>query len=302
MNEPTVERRQFGRADEQVSALGLGGYHLGVPEDPELAVEMVRTAIDGGITFMDNSWDYHSGESERRMGRALSGGYRDKVFLMTKLDSRSRDGTMRQLEESLQRLQTDHLDLLQLHEVIRPGDPAEALRDDGPIAAYLELKEQGVVRYIGFTGHKNPDYHREMIEFAAQKDIVFDAVQMPVNPFDANFMSFGDNVLPLCAERGIAALGMKPLGSGRLLGHGVEARDLLQWALSRPVSVVITGCESLADVEQAISVGRWFDPLPQEEMERIASLVAPEAADGHLEAYKTTDSHDGTADNEQWLA
>lgn len=291
--------RRFGRADVEVSAIGLGGFHLGVPKDPEESIAMVRTAIDAGLTFMDNSWDYHAGESERRMGRALQDGYRERAFLMTKLDSRTRDGTMRQLEESLERLQTDYVDLLQLHEVIREGDTADALV---VLDAYLELREQGLCRYIGFTGHKDPAYHRDLIEKALDRGLVFDSVQMPVNAFDASFRSFTEEVLPLCTEHGIAAIGMKPLGAGKLVGRtGLEAVDLLRWALSQPVSVVVTGCESLHDVHQAIGVASGFEPLSQRELKHMSEQAAPLAADGHFEEYKTTTVHDGTDKNPQWM-
>lgn len=297
-----IELRPFGRTGESVSCIGLGGFHLGVPKDPEIAVEMVRSAVEAGITFMDNSWDYHGGESEMRMGRALEGGLRDRVFLMTKLDSRTREGTMRQLEESLTRLRTDHLDLLQLHEVIRHEDYTDALAEDGPFAAYRELKEQGVIRFFGFTGHKDPTYHRRLIEEAVKHGLVPDSVQMPINPFDASFRSFRQEVLPLCQEHGIAVIGMKPLGAGKLVGRaGLEAADLLRWSLSQPVSVVVTGCESAEDVAQAVSVASGFVAVPQRDLDVIAEKVAPLAREGVYEEYKVSDKHDSTAKNRHWM-
>lgn len=295
--------RELGTTGATVSAIGLGGFHLGLPEDPGVAREMVRRAVDGGITFMDNCWDYHLGESEVRMGKGLRDGLREQVFLMTKLDSHSRDGALRQFEQSCDRLETNWIDLLQIHEVIRPEDPATLLRPGGAIETYLELKAQGAVRFIGFTGHKDPSIHRAMIETAEAEGVHFDAVQMPVNAFDANFRSFTNEVLPLCRQYGIGVIGMKPLGAGRLLEAGVlSAPELLRWALSQPVGTVVTGCQSLADVDQAIAVASDFAPLPAEELERMSSVASDSARDGRFEGYKTTHEYDGTLNSPEWTA
>jgi aryl-alcohol dehydrogenase-like predicted oxidoreductase len=295
--------RPLGRWDEEVSAIGIGGYHIGKPEDPETGVEIVRHALDGGITFLDNSWDYHEGESERRMGRALRDGYRDRAFLMTKLDSHSRDGAMRQFGQSLERLETDHVDLLQLHEVIRYEDPDRALAPGGSIEALLELKQQGAARYIGFTGHKDPKIHLRMLRKAMERGIIFDTIQMPINPFDADHeRSFTQRVLPECLENGIAAIGMKPIGSGAFIGAtSLTPVDLLRWALSQPLSVLVTGCESIADVDQAIDVASGFTPLSAAEQLAITQEARSVSADGHLESYKTETVHDSTSAHPEWL-
>lgn len=297
-----IERRRLGRADEHVSALGIGGFHLSKPEDPEVAVQIVRSAIERGADFLDNSWDYADGESERRMGRALADGYRDRAFLMTKVDSHSREGLLRQVEQSLERLRTDHVDLLQLHEVIRPGDPDEAFAPGGAMDALLQLRDEGVITYIGFTGHKDPAIHEAMIRRGLREGFVFDVVQMPINIFDASFCSFRQRVVPLCLEHGIAVLGMKPLGAWRLVGAtGLTAPDLLRWALSQPVAVAITGCQTMRDLDQALDVARGFEPLSEDEQRRMVDKARPEALDGSLEKYKTTLVHDGTTEHPEWL-
>lgn len=303
MNDTTMTYRRFGRTQTHVSAIGIGGYHLGVPEDPDVAVEIVRAAIDGGITFLDNSWDYHGGESERRMGRALRDGYRERAFVMTKLDSRTSDGTLRQFEESMDRLELTQIDLLQLHEVIREDDVDRAFAPGGAIEAYLDLKEQGVVRFIGFTGHKDPAIHVKMLLAALDRGIVFDSVQMPISPFDANYRSFSERVIPICREHDIAIIGMKALGSGRFLeSTDVPASELLRWAMSQRVSTVVTGCESVDEVRQAITAASDFEYMTPEERQSIIERVAQIAADGGLEKYKTDTIHDATSDNPHWLA
>lgn len=295
--------RRFGDHDVEVSAIGLGGFHLSEFDDADLAVEVVRAAVDGGITFMDNCWDYHLGESERRMGRALRDGYRDRAFLMTKLDSRSADGTLRQFEESLDRLETDHVDLLQLHEVIRDEDVDRAFAVGGCIETYLKLKEEGAVRFIGFTGHKDPAIHLRMLDAAEQRGIRFDAVQMPVNALDATFRSFSEQVIPVCRERGIAVIGMKSLGAGEFLGHSdVSPTDLLRWSLSQPVTTLVTGCESVEQVRQALGAADDFEPLSAAEQARLVDTVRPLAFDGRLERWKTATEFDGTSNSPEWMA
>ncbi|HLZ68397.1 MAG TPA: aldo/keto reductase [Dehalococcoidia bacterium] len=292
-----MQYRVLGRTGERVSAVGLGGFHIGKIER-RAAISLIRAAIDGGITFLDNCWDYHNGESEVRMGHALRDGYRRRVFLMTKLDAHSREMAAAQLEQSLRRLQTDCIDLVQMHEVIRPGDPDALLAPGGAIEALLAARQAGKLRYIGFTGHKDPAVHLKMLA----SGFPFDTVQMPLNCFDAHFRSFEAMVLPQVVARGIGVLGMKPLAGGRILeSGGAGAEECLRYALSLPVSVVITGCESRAQVEQALRAGGAFTPLSAEERAALLARTAPAAADGAWERYKTTSLHDGTDRNPHWL-
>ena len=243
---PTMIYRPFGRTGEKVSAIGLGGHHIGRPKDPQLGIRIVRTAIDNGITFLDNCWDYNGGESEIRMGKALRDGYRQKAFLMTKFDGRTKEAAARQIDESLRRLQTDHVDLMQFHENIRLEDPDRFFAPEGALEALLDAKKAGKIRFIGFTGHKDPSVHLRMLEMADKNNFHFDSCQMPLNVFDAQFRSFQKGVLPELTKRGIAVLGMKPMGDGLLLKSGVvKAPECLRYALSLPTSTVITGCESL---------------------------------------------------------
>jgi aryl-alcohol dehydrogenase-like predicted oxidoreductase len=224
--------RTLGKTNERVSAIGLGGYHLGHPPDAALAVRIVRSAVDRGITFMDNCWDYYLGESEKRMGAALRDGYRQKVFLMTKFDGRTKDSTARQIDESLKRLETDHIDLIQFHENIRLEDPDLFFAAGGPIEALMDAKKAGKIRFIGFTGHKDPFVHVRMLDAAAQHNFHFDACQMPLNLMDAHFRSFEQMVLPRLLESGIGVLGMKSMGDGNLLKSGrVQPMECLHYAL-----------------------------------------------------------------------
>jgi aryl-alcohol dehydrogenase-like predicted oxidoreductase len=293
-----MQYRTLGRTGEQVSAIGLGGFHLAKSAGPAESVRIIRTAIDGGITFMDNSWDYHKGESEIRMGEALRDGYRRKVFLMTKLDGQTRQAAAEQLEQSLRRLQTDTIDLVQMHEIIRPDDPDRIFAPGGAMEALLEAKQAGKLRYIGFTGHKSPAIHLLMLA----REFAFDTVQMPLNCFDHHFDSFEARVLPVLVERNIGVLGMKPMAGGKLLGSGaVGAEECLRYALTLPTSVVITGCENVEQVEQALRVGRDFTPMTDAERAELLARTASPAAAGAFEPYKTTDQHDGTIRNPQWL-
>ena len=281
--------------------LGLGGYHIGNPSEAE-AIKIVRTAADNGITFMDNCWDYHDGESEARMGKALRDGYRQKVFLMTKIDGRDAQTAAKQIDESLSRLQTDHLDVLQFHEVIRSNDPERIFAPGGGIEAAVKAREAGKVRFIGFTGHKSPQMHKHMLEVADQHKFKFDTVQMPLNVMDAQYDSFAKVVLPMLEERNIGVLGMKPIGAGILLKSGnVNAVECLRYALSLPTSVVITGCESMRDLQQAIDLARSFKPLTGPERAALLSKTAEAAKNGEFELYKTSDQFDGTAHNPEWL-
>src|SRR3984957_18179363 len=259
--------RKLGRTGERVSAIGLGGFHLGLAKDLDEAVRIIRSAVDRGINFLDNCWDYHAGESERRMGAALRDGYRDKVFLMTKFDGRTKKSTARQIDESLERLRTDHVDLMQFHENIRLEDPDRFFAPDGPLEALLEAKKAGKIRFIGFTGHKDPLVHLRMLEVAAQHKFHFDTCQMPLNVMDAHFRSFGQIVLPKLVEQGIGVLGMKSMGDGNVLKSGrVTPVECLHYALNLPTSVVITGCESMAILDQAIEAARTFKPMSPAEV------------------------------------
>jgi predicted aldo/keto reductase-like oxidoreductase len=296
-----IPTRSLGRTGQQVSMIGLGGYHLGNPSEAE-ATNIVRMAVDNGITFMDNCWDYHDGGSEVRMGKALRDGYRQKVFLMTKIDGRDAKTAAQQIDQSLQRLQSDHLDLLQFHEVIRMNDPERIFAAGGGMAAAVKAREAGKVRFIGFTGHKSPQIHKHMLEVADQHGFKFDTVQMPLNVMDAQYESFAHVVLPMLQERNIGVLGMKPIGSGILLKSGkISAVDCLRYALSLPTSVVITGCESVADLQQAIALGRKFQPLSETERAALLSKTAEAARNGQFELYKTSTQFDGTTHTPQWL-
>ena len=295
--------RTLGKTGEKVSAIGLGGYHLGHPPDAADAIRIIHRAIDQGITFMDNCWDYHGGESERRMGIALRDGFRQKVFLMTKFDGRTKEATARQINESLQRLQTDRIDLIQYHENIRLEDPDRFFAASGPLEALMEAKKAGKIRYIGFTGHKDPSVHLRMLEVAAQHDFHFDTCQMPLNLMDAHFRSFGHSVLPKLVEQGIAVLGMKSMGDGNILKSGrVTPVECLHYALNLPTSVVITGCERMAILDQAIEAARTFKPMSSTEVSALLAKTKDAAMTGQFEPFKTTPQFDGTAQNPQWMS
>jgi aryl-alcohol dehydrogenase-like predicted oxidoreductase len=296
--------RMLGRTGERVSAIGLGGWHLGLPSvDASLAQRLVHMAIDRGITFMDNSWDYHEGESERRMGAALREGRRDRVFLMTKIDGRSRVEAARQLDESLRRLQTDRIDLVQHHEVIRYDDAHRIFEEDeGANRALLDARDAGKLRYIGFTGHKDPHIHLHTLDLAQQAGFPFDAVQMPLNVMDAHYRSFERLVLPRLLEEGVGVLAMKPMGNGIILKSAtVSARECLRYALHLPVSVVITGVDSLAVLEQACEVAGAFVPLSDGEHAALLERTAAAAARGAFEPFKSSSLFDSTAQHPEWL-
>ena len=298
-----VPKRQLGSTGEWVSMLGLGGAHIGDSKlsDAE-AIALMHEAIEGGITFFDNCWDYNKGASEERMGKALQGGYRKRIFLMTKLDGRTAQAASAQLEQSLQRLQTDVIDLVQVHEVIRMSDPQRAFAPDGVIGALQAAKKAGKLRHIGFTGHKDPAIHLAMLQAAQQAGFHFDTVQMPLNVMDAHFKSFEKNVLPVLQARGIGVLGMKSMGSGDILKSGVvQAEECLRYALSLPTSVVITGIDSKEVLAQALRVARGFKPLTAEERESLLARTQPAAKEGEHELFKTAQKYDGTAKNPKWL-
>lgn len=280
--------RALGRTGEKVSLVGLGGYHIGVSRLSEAESErLIRTAIDNGINFMDNSWSYNDGRSEIRMGKALRDGYRQKVFLMTKFDGRDAKTATMQLEESLRRLQVDHLDLIQFHDVARADDPEKIFASDGALEAVLKARAAGKVRYIGFTGHKSPKIHLHMLDVAFKNSFVFDTVQMPLNVMDAHYNSFAKLVLPVLVRNRIGVLGMKPMGGQMILSSGVvNAAECLRYPMSLPTSVVITGCDSMAILQQALNAARTFRPMTDEEQTALLARTATVAADGKYEVYK----------------
>ena len=295
--------RELGSTGEKVSAIGLGGWHLSLKYvDEPLAIKIVRSAIDRGITFMDNCWDYNEGDSEIRMGKALRDGYRDRVFLMTKIDGRSKKEATRQLEESLKRLEVDTIDLVQHHEILRFEDPHRIFDDEGANAALLKAKKEGKVRYIGFTGHKDPRIHLYMLEVAAEHDFRFDTVQMPLSVMDAHYRSFEKQVLPELVRNKIGVLGMKCMANGILLkSNTVKPIECLHYALNLPTSVVITGIDSMEILDQAFEAVRTLTPMTTDEVELLLKKTVSAAANGEFEPFKTTSIFDGTAENPEWL-
>jgi len=295
--------RTLGRTGVKVSLIGLGGWHLGFKAiDEELATRIIRTAIDNGINFMDNCWDYNEGASEERMGKALQDGYRERVFLMTKIDGRTKQDATKQLDESLKRLQTDHIDLVQHHEILRYEDPHRIFDEEGANAALVEAREAGKISFIGFTGHKDPRIHLHMLEVAKENGFQFDAVQMPLNVMDAHYRSFEKMVLPELVEQNIGVLAMKTLANGTILeSKTVTAIECLQYAMNLPSSVVITGCESMEDLEQALTAARTFRPMNEEQVRSILDKTAEAASRGKYELFKTTSIYDGTAVHPEWL-
>lgn len=295
--------RELGSTGERVSAIGLGGWHLSLPHvDESLAVRIVRTAIDRGITFMDNCWDYNEGISEMRMGKALQESYRDQVFLMSKIDGRSKQEATKQLDQSLQRLQTDHLDLIQFHEILRFEDPHRIFDPEGALGAILEAQQAGKVRYIGFTGHKDPTVHLHMLEVADQHDFKFDTVQMPLNVMDAHYRSFAKLVVPELVKRNIGILGMKSLANGILLrSNAVTPIECLHYALNLPTSVVITGIDSMEILDQAFKAVQAFQPMTEEQVQALLAKTAEAGKRGEFEPFKTSSIFDGTAQHPQWL-
>ena len=295
--------RALGRTGVQVSLVGLGGWHLGFDYlDEELSIRIVRTAIDNGINFMDNCWDYNEGASEIRMGKALRDGYRERVFLMTKIDGRTKQDAAKQLDESLKRMQVDHIDLVQHHEILRYEDPHRIFDENGANAALLEARDAGKIRFIGFTGHKDPRIHLYMLEVAKQNGFEFDTVQMPLNVMDAHYRSFEKLVLPELVQQNIGVLAMKTLANGTILeSKTVSATECLQYAMNLPVSVVITGCESMEDLDQALDAARTFKPLGDAEVNALLARTAQAASRGEYELFKTSSIYDGTAAHPEWL-
>ncbi|HEX7863257.1 MAG TPA: aldo/keto reductase [Verrucomicrobiae bacterium] len=293
--------RTLGGTGEKISAIGVGGYHIGSLPTKEESIKLMRTAIDRGITFMDNCWDYHDGKSEVWMGEALRDGYRKKVFLMSKIDGQKKAPAAKQIDESLKRLQTDTIDLMQMHEMIRPEDP-ERIFEGGAIEALQEAKKAGKIRYIGFTGHKDPKIHLAVLESARKRGFKFDAVQMPLNVMDAHYKSFEKEVLPVLVREKIGVLGMKPLGSGAILLSGkVKAIECLHYALNLPTSTVITGMDSMARLDQALEAVRTFKPLDESAVKQLLARTADSAQGGKHERFKTSTEFDGTVKYPEWL-
>ncbi len=297
-----IPYRTLGRTREKVSLVGLGGYHLGKQAEPQESIRIIRTGLDEGINFLDNCWDYNGGESEIRMGNALRDGYRQKAFLMSKIDGRTKAAATSQINESLRRLQTDRIDLLQFHEVIRDTDPDRIFAEGGAMEAILEARKAGKIRYIGFTGHKSPDIHLHMLVTASKHGFTFDAVQMPLNVMDAHFNSFEKKVLPVLLKNDIGVLGMKPMGDHIILESKTATPvECLHYAMNLPTSAVITGCDSLLILQQALQAARSFQPLDPSEVAALLAKTAKAAEAGQFELYKTSHQFDGTYANPQWL-
>ncbi|HEX3777839.1 MAG TPA: aldo/keto reductase [Polyangiaceae bacterium] len=294
-----IPRRPLGSTGAQVSIIGLGGFHLGQAADLDEAKRIVGEALDAGVNFFDNAWEYNDGKSEDFLGKALKG-KRDRAFLMTKVCSHGRDRTvaMKQLEDSLGRLGTDHLDLWQIHECVYENDPDLHFAPDGVVRALEDAKKQGKVRFVGFTGHKHPRIHQKMLDHG----FAFDTVQMPLNCFDASFRSFEQEVLPIALQKKMGVIGMKSLGGhGRPIIEGaVTIEEALRYAMSVPgVSVTVSGVDSLEILHQNLAIAGAFKPMTEAEMKALRERVAPLAADGHFELYKTTTHFDAKVGREQ---
>ena len=297
--------RRFGGTDEMISAIGMGGFHLGKSAltDAE-ATRLLHEGVDRGINFIDNCWDYNEGRSELRVGLALDqGGYRDRVFLMSKMDGRTKQEAARQIDTSLQRMRTDRIDLVQHHEILRYDDPDRVFAEGGAMEAFVEAKQAGKLRYIGFTGHKDPRIHLQMLAVAAERGFHFDAVQMPLNVMDAHFRSFAHLVLPYLVEHGIAVLAMKTFGDSVLLKSQAPIKpvEYLHYSLNLPTSVVIAGMENQRDLDQAFEAIRTFQPMAKPQVAELLARSRPYAIDGKYELFKTSATFDGTAKSAAWL-
>ncbi|HYH85208.1 MAG TPA: aldo/keto reductase [Pyrinomonadaceae bacterium] len=293
-----IPRRRLGRTGVEVSALALGGYHIALVKTEREAIRIVQEAIDAGLSFMDNAWEYHDGLSEELMGKAIKD-RREQVFLMTKVCSHGRDKktAMRQLEQSLRRLKTDYLDLWQIHEVVYDNDPELHFAPGGAIEALEQAKRDGKVRFLGFTGHKDPSIHLKMLS----RDFPFDACQMPLNVFDATFRSFEQLVLPELLKRGIAPLGMKSMcGEGTpVKKRVVKPEEALRYAMSLPVASTVSGIDSLRVLRQNLKIATGFVPYGENEMQALRRRFAEVAADGRFELYKTSKQFDGPPGRKQ---
>lgn len=296
-----IPYRRLGRTNQLVSIIGVGGFHIGMPWDENEGIKIIRTAIDNGVNFLDNCWDYNDGVSEIRMGKALRNGYREKAFLMTKIDGRRKPAAARQIDESLRRLQTDVIDLMQLHEINTMDEPDVVWSEGGAMEALFAAKKAGKIRYIGFTGHKSPAIHLKMLNIARAHKFNYDAVQLPLNVMDAHFDSFEKKVLPVLKQNNIAVLGMKAMGGGRILRCGaVSAVECLRYSLSLDTSVVITGCNNMRLLEQALAVARSFKPLTAAERTELLARTAQFAEGGRYECYKSSNIFDGTFHHPEW--
>jgi aryl-alcohol dehydrogenase-like predicted oxidoreductase len=296
--------RPLGKTGDQVSAIGLGGFHIGKPSMPESeSIRLIHAAIDRGITFMDNSWDYNEGQSEMRMGKALSqGGYRQKVFLMTKIDGRTKEEAARQIDTSLERLKTDHVDLMQHHEILRFDDPDRIFGEGGAMEAVVAAQKAGKLRFIGFTGHKDPHVHLYMLEVAAKHGFHFDTVQMPLNVMDAHFRSFGQLVVPEAVKQGIGILGMKSMGDSVILkSQIVTPMECLHYALNLPTSVVITGIDKQQVLDQAFEAAKTFHLMDEQQVASLIAKTQQVAMTGRYELFKTSAHFDSTAKHPEWL-
>ena len=299
--------RQLGSTGEEVSLIGMGGFHIGKPDTDAEAIKLMHSGIDRGINFLDNSWDYNNGNSELRMGKALSqNGYRKKVFLMTKIDGRNRSSFDSQLNQSLTRLQTDHVDLVQFHEILRMEDPDRIFAEDGALKSAIAARQAGKVRFIGFTGHKDPLVHRRMLEVADTHGFHFDTVQMPINVMDAHFRSFTQTVVPLLVQKQIGILGMKTFGDHFILDKVLADKlstpiEMLHYSMTMPVSVVITGIDRMEILDQALTAARTFQPLTASQISSLLSRTQVAAANGSTELFKTTPHFDTTAMHPEYL-
>ncbi len=300
----SISYRTLGRTGEKVSCIGMGGYHLGRPGISEAeAIKLIHAGLDRGINFLDNSWDYNDGDSEKRMGKALKqSGYRQRAFLMTKIDGRTKEAASKQIDESLKRLHVDHVDLLQFHEIVRFDDADRIFDEEGAIEAVVAAQKAGKTRFIGFTGHKDPHIHLYMLEVGDQHGFQFDAVQMPINVMDAHFRSFEQRVLPELLKRKIGVLGMKSMGDTMLLKSGiVSPMECLQYALSRPVSVVITGIDKPELLDQAFEAAKTYQGVTPQQIDALLARTAPAAKQGKWELFKTSTRFDSTSMHPEWL-
>lgn len=293
-----VPRRKFGNTDLEVSIIGVGGFHLGAAESLDEATRIVEQALDAGINFFDNAWEYHDGKSEEWMGKALHG-RRKEVILMTKVCTHGRDKTvaMQMLEDSVRRLRTDYLDVWQIHEVVYDNDPDLVFAPNGVAEALLQAKKDGKVRFVGFTGHKDPSIHLKMLS----QGFPFDTVQMPLNAFDASFRSFETHVLPEARRQELAIFGMKSMGgSGEMIKWGgVTPSEALRYAMSLPVTTTISGMNSIEILNQNLEIVSNFSPLSEAAMSQLRSRCRNHAGDGHMELFKTTTMYDGKIGREQ---
>lgn len=298
----TMPMRPLGKTGVNVSIVGIGGYHIGSVKEEAESIRIIRGAIDRGVTFLDNCWDYHDGKSEERMGKALKDGYRQKAFLMTKIDGRTKKAAAEQIDQSLKRLGTDMIDLVQIHEVIRDSDPGRCFAEGSCIEALMDAKQAGKLRFIGFTGHKDPRIHLAMLKAADDHGFAFDTVQMPLNVMDAHYRSFEKLVLPVLVQKQIGVLGMKCMGAGKIVQtKKVTAVECLHYAMNLPTSVVITGCDSMGVLDQAIQAALTFQPLSEGAVAALLDRTRDLAKDGKYETFKTTGEHDGTNQHPEWL-